>query len=108
YLLPFFLSINLIRGDSMKPFMYYNPTKLLFGKGQIDKLGKEIGQHGRKVLLVYGGGSIKRNGVYDKITYELKNANIEWVELMGVESNPKLSTVRRGVDICKREGIDFI
>ncbi|MEJ8776975.1 iron-containing alcohol dehydrogenase [Pseudogracilibacillus sp. ICA-222130] len=92
----------------MQPFMYYNPTKLLFGKGQIDQLSNEIGKYGRKILLVYGGGSIKRNGVYEKITYELKKANVEWVELMGVASNPKLSTVRRGIDICKREKIDFI
>src|SRR5699024_2875399 len=92
----------------MQPFMYYNPTKLLFGKDQINQLSNEIGKYGRKILLVYGGGSIKRNGVYEKITYELKKANVEWVELMGVASNPKLSTVRRGIDICKREKIDFI
>ncbi len=69
----------------MEPFMYYNPTKLLFGKGHLQKLPKEIKQFGQKVLLVYGGGSIKRIGLYDEMMQLLKDANIEVVELAGVE-----------------------
>lgn len=92
----------------MKPFMYHNPTKLLFGKGQLAHVAKEISRHGNRVLLVYGGGSIKRNGVYDEVVAQLKDANITWHELPGVASNPKIDTVRAGAEICKREQIDFV
>lgn len=92
----------------MEPFMYYNPTKLLFGKGHLQKLPKEIKQFGQKVLLVYGGGSIKRIGLYDEMMQLLKDANIEVVELAGVEPNPRVSTVRKGASICKEENVDFI
>src|SRR5690625_5252962 len=90
----------------MDPFMYYNPTKLLFGKGQLARLPKEVKGFGQKILLVYGGGSIKRNGVYDEILNLL--ADYELFELPGVEPNPRVSTVRKGVEICKEENIDFI
>ncbi len=56
----------------MENFTYYNPTKLIFGKGQIEQLRKELKQYGKNVLLVYGGGSIKRNGLYDQVTGILK------------------------------------
>lgn len=88
--------------------MYYNPTKLLFGKNQIERLPKEIKTHGSKILLVYGGGSIKRNGIYDEVTNLLKEHHIEWVELSGVESNPRLTTVQKGIDLCKENNIDFV
>lgn len=90
----------------MEPFMYYNPTKLLFGKGHLKRLPKEIKAFGKKILLVYGGGSIKRNGLYEKITDLL--ADFELFELPGVEPNPRVSTVRKGAQICKDENIDFI
>ncbi|WP_374049801.1 iron-containing alcohol dehydrogenase [Neobacillus sp. PS3-34] len=89
-------------------FLQNNPTRLLFGEGQIQKLPEELGQKGLKVLVVYGGGSIKRNGVYDDVIRELKNAEAVVFELSGVEPNPRLSTVQKGVDICKSEGIDFL
>lgn len=89
-------------------FLQNNPTRLLFGEGQIQKLTEELGQKGLKVLVVYGGGSIKRNGVYDDVIRELKNAEAVVFELSGVEPNPRLSTVQKGVDICKSEGIDFL
>lgn len=92
----------------MNPFMYHNPTKLLFGKGQLDNLAREISRFGNRVLLVYGGGSIKRNGLYDKIIHMLKHANIEWFELAGVEPNPRVTTVRKGAEICKKEKVDFV
>lgn len=88
--------------------MYFNPTKLLFGKDQLNQLLKEVPKYGKKVLLVYGGGSIKRNGVYDRVTGLLKEANIEWVELNGVEPNPRVTTVRKGIKICKEENVDFV
>jgi len=92
----------------MEAFMYYNPTKLLFGKGQIERLPKEIKPYGTKILLVYGGGSIKRNGVYDEVTNLLKAHYIEWVELSGVEPNPRLTTVQKGIDLCKEHHVDFV
>lgn len=88
--------------------MYFNPTKLLFGKGQLSQLPKEVLKYGKKVLLVYGGGSIKLNGVYDQVTNLLKEASIKWVELSGVEPNPRVTTVRKGIGICKEEKVDFV
>lgn len=88
--------------------MYFNPTKLLFGKGQVKRLTKEIKSYGNKVLLVYGGGSIKRNGVYDEVTTLLKQAEIDWVELSGVEPNPRLTTVQKGIDLCKEHEVNFV
>lgn len=92
----------------MENFTYYNPTKLIFGKGQVEQLEVEVPQYGKNVLLVYGGGSIKRNGLYDQVVEILKKSNLQIFELAGVEPNPRLSTVHRGVEICKNEKIDFI
>lgn len=92
----------------MDNFVFQNPTKLLFGKGQIDALPNKVKRYGKKVLLVYGGGSIKRNGIYDQVIEKLTDAEAEIYELPGVEPNPRLSTVRKGVEICKREGIELL
>lgn len=92
----------------MKNFTYYNPTKLIFGKGQLEQLKTELPQYGKKVLLVYGGGSIKRNGLYDEVVSLLNDMDVTLFELSGVEPNPRISTARKGVDICKSEGIEFI
>ncbi|MBU8905353.1 iron-containing alcohol dehydrogenase [Desertibacillus haloalkaliphilus] len=92
----------------MDEFIYNNPTRLIFGKGQIDKLGGEIEQLGKNVLVVYGGGSIKRNGVYDQVIAQLEAIDARVFELSGVEPNPRLSTVHKGVEICKNENIDVL
>ncbi|MDX8360910.1 iron-containing alcohol dehydrogenase [Cytobacillus sp. IB215316] len=92
----------------MNNFTFFNPTKLIFGNDQLEQLKTEIPQYGKKVLLVYGGGSIKRNGIYEKVTSIFSEIDAEFVELAGVEPNPRLSTVRKGVEICKNEGIEFI
>lgn len=92
----------------MQNFTYYNPTKLIFGKGQIEQLKTEVPQYGKKILLVYGGGSIKKNGLYDQVIQVLKEIDAEIFELPGVEPNPRVSTVRKGVEICKKEGIEFL
>ncbi|MCU9595631.1 iron-containing alcohol dehydrogenase [Caldibacillus thermolactis] len=92
----------------MRNFEFYNPTKLIFGKGQVEKLRYEVPKYGKKVLLVYGGGSIKRNGLYDQVVKILKEIGSEIFELPGVEPNPRISTVRKGVDLCKSEGIEFL
>lgn len=90
----------------MNIFLQHNPTKLYFGKGQISQLSGEIGQ--KKVLVVYGGGSIKQNGVYEDVMKELEKAGATIYELPGVEQNPRLTTVHKGVEICKLEAIDLL
>ncbi|MGF9765417.1 iron-containing alcohol dehydrogenase [Bacillus albus] len=92
----------------MQNFVFRNPTKLIFGKGQLEQLKAEIPQFGKKVLLVYGGGSIKRNGIYDNVLSILKDINAEVFELTGVEPNPRVSTVKKGIQICKENGVEFI
>lgn len=92
----------------MDNFTFFNPTKLIFGKGTVEQLKAEVPQYGKKVLLVYGGGSIKRNGLYDQVLSLLKEVDVEVFELAGVEPNPRLSTVKKGVEICRAEGIDFL
>ncbi len=94
--------------NKLDSFTYWNPTKLIFGKGQLEILTTEIPQYGKKVLLVYGGGSIKKSGLYDKTIQYLKQVGAEIFELSGVEPNPRISTVRKGVEICKSEGIEFL
>ncbi|MGG3888168.1 iron-containing alcohol dehydrogenase [Metabacillus fastidiosus] len=92
----------------MDNFTYFNPTKLIFGKNQVEQLKSGVPIYGQKVLLVYGGGSIKHNGLYDQVISELKAINCEIHELSGVEPNPRLSTAKRGIEICKNEEIDFL
>lgn len=92
----------------MENFVYSIPTKIYFGKGQIRHIGEVVSAYGKKALLVYGGGSIKRNGIYDDVVKYLKESDIEWCELSGVEPNPRITTVRKGVELCRKENIDII
>ena len=92
----------------MTNFTYSIPTVVHFGQGQIQKLGAEIAARARKVLVVYGGGSVKRNGVFDDAAEQLKSHGIPWVELPGVEPNPRVATVREGVRLCREEGLNGV
>lgn len=92
----------------MKNFNYSIPTKVFFGKDKIKVLAGEIKKYGSRVLLVYGGGSIKKSGLHDKITGILKTNDISFWELPGVEPNPRVTTVRKGVQLCRDNEIDFI
>lgn len=92
----------------MTRFVYHIPTKIYFGENQLGKLGKELSQYGKRVLLTYGGGSIKKTGLYDAVTAEIKNAGLELFELSGIEPNPRIESVREGAEICKRENIDVL
>lgn len=92
----------------MENFVYSIPTKIYFGKGQICHIGEIVSDYGKKALLVYGGGSIKRNGIYDDVVKYLKESNVSWCELSGVEPNPRITTVRKGVELCRKENIDVI
>lgn len=92
----------------MQSFVFENPTRLIFGAGQIKMLREEAGRLGKRVLLVYGGGSIKRNGIYDDVMQALGAAGVQAEELAGVDPNPRLSTVRLGADICRQKHIDWV
>ena len=85
----------------MQNFVFHNPTKILFGKGTIPAIGPETVAFATKVLLVYGAGSIKRNGIYRQVTASLLKAGAEIVEHPGVQSNPVLSHVREGIALAK-------
>lgn len=92
---------------AMNNFTYYVPTRIHFGKGMISHLS-ELKQSGKRVLLVYGGGSIKRNGIYDRAMALLKENGLSIYELSGVEPNPKIETVRKGVALCKEQAMDMV
>lgn len=91
----------------MYNFSMQIPTKIHFGKGAISYLS-ELAAYGKKVLLVYGGGSIKKNGIYDNAIAILNDVGMEIFELSGVEPNPRIESVRSGVEICKKEQIDMV
>ena len=92
----------------MLDFTYSIPTKIHFGKDALDFVGEEVKKYSNKVLLTYGGGSIKKNGVYDKVVKELKNSGVEIFELSGIEPNPRIDSVRKGVEIIKENNIGAI
>ena len=89
-------------------FTFHNPTKLYFGEEAIENLSKELENYGNKVMLVYGGGSIKRNGIYEAVKKELEKAGKTVVELGGVMPNPTIDKVREGMRMAKEEAVDFI
>ena len=89
-------------------FTFHNPTNLFFGEDALDNLGNELRLYGPKVMLVYGGGSIKRNGIYDAVLAELQKAGKKIVELGGVMPNPTIDKVREGMALAKKENVDLI
>lgn len=93
---------------NMNNFDYDVPTKVLFGKGQIARLGEAVSLYGTRALLVYGGGSIKRMGLYDAVLRQLKENGVSVVELAGVEPNPKIESVREGVRLCREKKLDVV
>lgn len=92
----------------MQNFTMHNPTKLIFGKGQVDAIKNEIPSTAKKVLVTYGGGSVKKFGLLDKLIAEIKGTGVEVFEFGGIEPNPRVSSVRKAVEICKNENIDFM
>ena len=89
----------------MNNFVFQNTTKLIFGKGQIARLSKEL-PRGKRILVTFGGGSVKKNGVYDQVKTALQE--FDHIEFWGIEPNPKVETLRKAVEICKKENIEFI
>jgi alcohol dehydrogenase YqhD (iron-dependent ADH family) len=92
----------------MKNFEYDNKTKIVFGKGTENQVGELTKLYGKKVLLHYGSASIKKYGLYDKVVASLQKEGVSFVELGGVVANPRLSKVYEGVELCKKENVDFI
>lgn len=89
-------------------FVYYNPTKIYFGDQQLSHLAEEVKKHGDKALLVYGGGSIRKNGLYDRIMSILSGAGIETAECSGIEPNPQYTSVNRAAKICRDAGCQVV
>ncbi len=92
----------------MLNFNFYNPTQICFGAGQIEKLGALVKAYADKILLLYGKSSIKKNGIYDAVAAQLQAQGIEWVELAGVDPNPRITTVREGARLCREHGLGFV
>lgn len=92
----------------MNPFVYDIPVKVYFGENQLGHLGEELKKFGRRVLLTYGGGSIKRIGLYDRVMAELASAGLEVFELSGIAPNPRIDSVRQGAQMCKEHNIDVL
>lgn len=86
-------------------FTFHNPTEIHFGQGQIQSIDQAVSDY-RKVMVIYGGGSIKRNGVYQQVTEAL--ANTDWIEFSGVEANPTKETLDKAVSLVKAQEVDFI
>jgi len=89
-------------------FDFSNPTRIVFGKGEHKRIGELIKPMATKVLLHYGGGSIKKSGLYDDITASLRASGLSFAELGGVKPNPDVTLVREGIGLVKNEGVDFI
>ena len=93
----------------IKDFNFYAPTRVVFGGQAEDKIGQLVANYGgTRVLLHYGGGSAERSGLLGVVRQQLTQAGIAWCELGGVVPNPLLSKVREGIDLCRRERVDFI
>ena len=93
----------------MENFNFYSPTYFIFGKGRENEVGEWINRFGgSKVLVHYGGSSAVKSGLLDRVKASLKKNNIDFIELGGVKPNPRSGLVYKGIEICKREGIDFL
>lgn len=92
----------------MNAFVYDIPTKVYFGENQLGHLGEELKKYGDRVLVCTGGGSVKESGLLDKVLEEIKKAGLSFVELSGIEPNPKVRSVNRGAQICRDENVDVI
>lgn len=92
----------------MNNFEFMNPAKIIFGQATHKDVGQYVKEYSNRILLHYGGNTIKRLTVYDDIVRSLKERNIEYFELGGVVPNPRLSLVKEGIDLCKSEGINFV
>lgn len=92
----------------MRNFNYDIPTKILFGKNKVEEMMPEIKTFGNRLLLAYGGGSIKKNGLYDNLVALFKKHDVAFVELSGIQPNPRISSVKDGIRLCREHKVDLI
>ena len=92
----------------MNHFVFSVPTTIFFGEGQVRAFAEAVKSYGDKALIVFGGGSIKKNGIYDEITSALQAAGVKTVDHGGIEPNPRIDSVRAGIALVKQEGVDVI
>lgn len=92
----------------MLNFEYHNPTIIYFGKGQVAVLEEELAKRAKKVLIVTGQGSVKKNGIFDQVLEQIKRAGVSFIELSGIEANPRLKSVYTGIELARKENVDFI
>lgn len=92
----------------MNNFVYYNPTKIIFGVDTTNEVGKEAKNYGKRILMILGQGSVKKIGLYDKVINILKEEELEIFELEGVKPNPRVDLVRKGIKIVKENNIDLL
>ena len=92
----------------MNNFDFYAPTRILFGRGEENRIGQLLAPHAKKILLHYGGGSVVRSGLLDRVKASLEKAGLFYVELGGVVPNPQLSKVYEGIELAKVNRVDFI
>ena len=93
----------------MENFEFYSPTRFVFGRGVESRVGELVRKcGGTRVLLHFGGGSIKANGIYDKVVASLETVGVSYIPLGGVMPNPRSGLVREGIDLCRREKVDFV
>lgn len=92
----------------MNGFTFHIPTKIYFGDDEFCHLGEEVASCGKTVLVTYGGGSVKRTGLYDRVMAQLKAQGLTVVELGGIDPNPRIDSVRQGAVLCKEHGVDVV
>jgi alcohol dehydrogenase YqhD (iron-dependent ADH family) len=92
----------------MNNFTYHNATRIIFGKDTELQVGEEVKKYASRILLHYGGGSIKKSGLYDRVVASLKESGVDFIELPGAQPNPRVSLVRQGIELCRENDIGFI
>lgn len=94
--------------DQLINFEYHIPTKIYFGPNEFVHLGEEVALYGKTVLVTYGGGSIKKIGLYDAVMDQLREHGMTVIEMGGIEPNPRIESVRKGADLCKEHNVDVV
>ncbi|MFQ5952422.1 MAG: iron-containing alcohol dehydrogenase [Candidatus Omnitrophota bacterium] len=92
----------------MLNFTFHVPTTIYFGKGQVVALEEELKARAKKVLIVTGRGSVKKHGIFDQVIAQVKRAGADYVELTGIQPNPRLKSIHKGIELCRKEEVDFI
>ena len=87
----------------MNDFRFFAPTEVVFGRDAEDRTGQLAARYGSRALLVYGGGSIRKNGIYDEAVRVLTDAGLTVLSMGGVEPNPRVGTVRKGIEFCRQD-----